>query len=104
MAEGHQYPVAAITAMNGVEIKVVFDKAGPNGKLYSAETTTPNAIGPRGIGVGSALSEVKAAWPAGQLDYGLAHGQYVTFITGANVYYEFSPQDMPAQEIIGRLV
>lgn len=97
MEEGDSYTVAWIKAERGVEIKVVFDDDGANGKLYSAVTVSPTAIGPRRIAVGSSLADVKSAWPSGELIYGLAHGEYVTFKTGTNVYYQFNPGEMPKQ-------
>src|SRR3954447_13363812 len=61
-SEGVRDAVYTVKAPNGIGVKVSFDD---DGKLYSAETSSRNAVGPKGIGVGSTLSEAKAAWPSG---------------------------------------
>lgn len=96
--EGDEYTTAAITAEKGVQVKVTF---GDDGKLDAAETTSGNAIGPRGVGVGSSLSAVRAAWPAGKLLYGAEEGRaFVTYVTGTNVLLEFNPKDMPSELLV----
>ena len=73
-----------------------------DGTLESLRTSSPNAVGPKGIGVGSSLSEIRAAWPEGRLDYGadLHAGRYVSFGTEADLWYYFEPDDMPAQAFV----
>ena len=92
------YAYYTIQARDGVEVKVQFDK----GKLIAVSTSSPNAIGPMGIGVGSLLSEVKAAWPKGRLLYGVEEGEaFVVYDTEPGLHdrvtYYFEPKDMPAQ-------
>lgn len=99
-AEGERYTTATINAENDVQVKVSF---GRDRKLYVAETASSNAVGPKGIGVGSLLSDVRSAWPAGRLLYGVEENQaFVTFVTGTNVTYLFKPQDMPPGTFIHR--
>lgn len=91
-SEGTEYTKYTITAQNGIQVEVEFRD---DGKLYGAETRTANAVGPKGIGVGSTLADVTRAWPGGMLRYGSAHGPYVTYLTGTNVLLRFDPNDMP---------
>ncbi len=99
-AEGDRFATASINADDGVQVKVSF---GPDRKLYGAGTVSPNAIGPKGISVGSLLSDVRSAWPAGKLIYGVEENQaIVTFITGTNVMYSFDPKDMPPATFLNR--
>lgn len=92
--EDDRYTVATVDAANGVQLKIVF---GDDGKLYEARTSSANAVGAKGIGVGSSLSAVKAAWPSGKLLYGWEDGAFATFVTGTNVLLRFNPNDLPAQ-------
>lgn len=99
-AEGNRYSTARITADDGVQVEVSF---GLNRQLYVAETATSHALGPKGIGVGSLLSDVRASWPTGRLLYGVEENEpMVTFITGTNVMYLFDPKDMPPRTFIDR--
>lgn len=92
IGEGDLQTYYTITARQGITVRVVFSSIG---KLYLAESKSSNAVGPRGIGVGSSLSEVEATWPKGKLLYGSEDGQFVTFDTGTNLLYVFDPRDMP---------
>jgi hypothetical protein len=99
-AEGDKYTTATIEADDVIQVKVSF---GSDRKLSNAGTSSPNAVGPKGIGVGSLLSEVRAAWSAGRLQYGVEEGQAaVAFITGTNVIYLFDPKDMPPGTFLNR--
>lgn len=92
-AEGDRYATALINAVDDVKVKVSF---GSDGKLSAAETSSLNAVGPKGIKVGSPLSDLKAAWPTGRLLWGVEENKaFVTFVTGTNVLFDFSPKDMP---------
>jgi hypothetical protein len=96
-AEGDRYTFYTIRAQEGVNLEVEFD----DGKLASVITSSRNAIGPRGVGVGSPLSAVEAAWPEGRVTYGIQENEsYVTFEAAEpgfmpDVYYYFDPKDMP---------
>src|SRR5262245_780676 len=59
-SEGNRHTVYTVHAPNGIRVKISFDD---DGKLYEAETSSRNAVGLKGIGVGSTLSQAKAAWP-----------------------------------------
>ena len=91
--EDDPYPVYAITAEDGVEVEVTFDD---DGKLYGADTASSNAVGPNGIGVGSSLSAVKAAWPNGVLLFDNEDGAFATYVTGTNILFRFDPRDLPS--------
>ena len=91
-SEGIEYTTHTITAQNGVRVEVTFDD---DGRLYAADTRSPNAVGPKGIGVGSTLAEVEQAWPEGAFIFGSAEGEYVTFVTGTNLLFRFDPREMP---------
>ena len=104
-AEGDTYTFYTIHAQGGVEVDVQFD----HGRLSSVRTSSPNALGPRGIGVGSPLSAVEAAWPEGSVTFGIMeHDTYVTFPAAEpgfmpNVYYYFDPNDMPPHAYEGEI-
>jgi hypothetical protein len=92
MGEEGKEDIYKIIAKNGVDLNVEFD----SGKLYLIETASTTAVGPRGIRIGSSLSDVKKAWPAGKLIYGSEEGRFVTYITGTNVLYLFDPKGVPS--------
>ena len=50
--EGERETVYKIIARNNVEVHVTF---GTRGKFYRVQTTSKNAVGPRGIRVGSTI-------------------------------------------------
>ena len=96
-AEGDRYTFYTIRAQDAVDVEVSFH----TGRLDGISTSSRNAVGPKGIGVGSLLSDVKAAWPEGRLNYGVEENQaFVVFhpepgFTG--ITYYFDPKDMPSQ-------
>jgi hypothetical protein len=90
--EGGEYTYARIRAKDGVEVTVDFDSRG---RLERLETSSPNAVGPNGIRVGSTLSDLKAAWPKGGFIYGCEEGFYATYITGTNLVFDIDPKGMP---------
>jgi len=104
-AEGDTYTFYTLKAASGVEVKVQFDE----GKLSSVRTSSPNALGPRGVGVGATLSAVEAAWPEGTATFGIQeNSSYVTFKAAEpgfmpNVYYYFDPDDMPPHAYEGEI-
>jgi len=93
---GEHYTSAKITAEDGVEVEVGFDSKG---KLWTMGTWSPRAVDPKGIRIGSLLSDVRAAWPKGKLTYGWdTHvGAFVSFSTGSNVSFSFDYKDMPRE-------
>ncbi len=93
--EGEVYPTAKIVVSKNVSLDASFDSGG---ELYMLETSSRNAVGPRGIAVGASLAEVRNAWPTGRLLWGVNHADhYVTFDTKEGLYYQFSPAALPAE-------
>lgn len=104
-AEGDTYTFYTIKTRDGVEVDVQFHK----GKLVSVRTSSPNAVGPRGVGVGSPLSAVEVAWPEGAVTFGIQENStYVVFEAAEpgfmpNVDYYFDPKDMPPHAFEGEI-
>jgi hypothetical protein len=101
--EGDSYTFYTISAQDGVHLDIEFD----DGRLASVRTSSRNALGPRGVGVGSPLSAVEAAWPQGRVTFGIVENEpYVTFEAAEpgfmpNLYYYFDPKDMPSHAFEG---
>ena len=94
---GDDYTAVEIVTKDGVKVHVAFDT---DGKLYAMRTTSPKAVAPKGIKVGSLLSAVRAAWPNGRLSYGFGENHaFASFSTGTNVTFSFDPKDMPRELI-----
>ena len=89
-------PVAIISARRGVKIRAEFDD---DGKLYRFETSTPGAMGLRGLRIGSTLAELQRAFPQRKPYWGATpHDQYyATFGTGTPLTFHFSPFDVPKE-------
>ncbi len=84
-SEGEDLRTATIVAENNILIIAVFAK---DGKALLLKTASKSAIGPRGIRVGSSLSEVQKKWPEGKFYYGSGEGaRYARFLTGSNVAF-----------------
>ena len=90
--EGGPYRIYVITAQDGVRVEVTFDE---DGKLYNAWTESPNAVGPKGIRIGSTLADAKAAWPNGDSHFYFEDGYVATYRTRSNVSFMFDPKDLP---------
>ena len=93
---GEHYTSAEITAEDGIEVELGFDSKG---KLWAMATRSPTAVDPKGLRVGSLLSDVRAAWPKGKLTYGWSThgGAFVVFSTGSNIAFFFDYKDMPRE-------
>lgn len=96
MGEGSYYPIAIITARKGVKVKASF---GRDGRLFRFETSTPDALGLRGLKIGSTLAELKRAYPERRPYWGVTpHDEYfATFGTGTKLTFHFSPFDLPKE-------
>ena len=100
--EGDTFVTAAIQIRPGISVDAEFL---PNGKVYRLRTASPNAVGPKGVHVGSSLSAVKATWPSGKLYYGIGEANnYVAFFTGTNIVFDFDPEEMPREAFGGKFV
>jgi hypothetical protein len=94
-AEGSYYPEATLLVGDKVLVQIEFsDDEDP--VLYQLRTSSPGAIGPRGVAIGTTLKDVQQKWPEGEFYWTQAHGPYVAFSNGTNVYFEFDPRDMPS--------
>lgn len=86
MGEDGRVPIYCLTGKDAVQIRLEFE----SGHLYLLETDSKNAVGPKGIHVGSSLREVRKAWPKGKLLFGQEEGGFVTYVSGTNVLYLFN--------------
>lgn len=94
LGEGDYYPEATLLVDKNVLLQVEFsDEKEP--EVYQMRTSSPGAMGPRGVAIGTTLKEVRAKWPEGKFYWATAHGNYVAFTNGTNVFFEFDPRDMP---------
>ncbi len=89
-------PVAIISARRGVKVRAEF---ADDGKLYRFETSTPGAMGLRGLRIGSTLAELQRAFPERKPYWGMTpHDQYfATFGTDTPLTFHFSPFDLPKE-------
>lgn len=95
-AEGNYYPEATMLVGGNVLVQIEFsDDEDP--VLYQLMTSSPGAVGPRAVAIGATLKEVQQKWPEGEFYWARAHGPYVAFNNGTNVYFEFDPRDMPSE-------
>jgi hypothetical protein len=91
-----EYGDYKLMARDKVEIYVTFDRRG---NFYRATTMSKNAVGPRGIRVGSRRSEVTAAFPKGRFGYGCEDGFNAVSTTGTNVLFDYDTKDMPPRAL-----
>ncbi|HEX8413988.1 MAG TPA: hypothetical protein VF637_08900 [Sphingomicrobium sp.] len=94
-AEGSFYPEATLLVADKILVQIEFSD-GEDPRLHQLRTSSHGAAGPRGVAIGATLREVRQKWPEGSFYWANAHGPYVAFRNGTNVYFEFDPRDMPA--------
>lgn len=94
--EGNYNPEATLLVSGNVLLQLEFGH-DEDPALYQLKTSSPGAVGPRGVAIGATLKDVQRRWPEGNVYWSLAHGPYVAFTNGTNVYFEFDPDDMPPQ-------
>ena len=90
--EGGIDPTAVVLVPENILIEMTFNQS--DGSLYRMVTSSPAAIGPGGIAVGTPYKDLQAKFPDGRLIYGIAHGYYVVFTAGKHLYFDFDPRDM----------
>ena len=92
--EGDYYPAATLLVGRNVLLQAEFN-TDEVPTLYQLTTSSAGAIGPGGVAIGSTLRDVRRKWPKGKFYWASAHGPYVAFTNGTNVYFEFDPREMP---------
>jgi hypothetical protein len=96
LGEGDYHPEATLLVGRNILLQAEFtDDKEPT--LYQLRTSSPSAVGPRGVAIGATLKVVQSKWPEGEFYWTSAHGPYVAFTNGTNLFFEFDPGDMPAK-------
>jgi hypothetical protein len=89
------HTTATIIARKGVKVTAWFSSSG---RLYRFETSTPGALGERGLKVGSTLADLKKVFPDRRPYWGRTpHDEYHAGFGGIRFGYGFSPFDLPKE-------
>jgi hypothetical protein len=85
MQEGDQYRVVDVSLREGLVVECWFD----DGRIERLRTTTEGVKDEKGLGVGSTLAALKAAYPDGRLVAGDEDGgRYANFVNRSRVVFE----------------
>lgn len=92
MQEGAEYVVMDVSLGDGVIIECWFD----DGRIERLRTTAEGMSDEKGIGVGSTLAELKAAYPDGRLIAGNEDGRrYASFVSHSRIVFEMDMDALP---------
>lgn len=92
MQEGDEYVVMDVSLGSDAIIECWFD----DGRIERLRTTAEGMSDDKGIGVGSTLAELKAAYPGGRLITGNEDGRrYANFVSHSNVVFEMDMDALP---------
>jgi len=92
MQEGDEYVVMDVSSGDVVIIECWFD----DGRVERLRTTAEGMSDQRGLGIGSTLAELKAAYPGGRLIVGNEDGRrYANFISHSRVVFEMDMEALP---------
>lgn len=92
MQEGDQYMVVDVSLREGLVVECWFD----DGRIERMRTTTEGVKDERGLGVGSTLAALRAAYPDGRLVTGEGDGgRYANFVNRSRVVFEMDIDALP---------
>lgn len=92
MQEGDEYLVIDVSLNDGSIIECWFD----DGRIERLRTTAEGLNDAKGIGVGSTLAALKAAYPDGRLITGVEDGRrYASFVNRSKVVFEMDMKALP---------
>lgn len=92
MQEGDEYDVMDVSLRDGLIVECWFD----DGRIERLRTTAEGMSNEKGVGVGSTLAMLQAAYPDGRLITGNEDGRnYANFINGSRVVFEMDRDALP---------
>ena len=92
--EGDEYEVLEVSISDAVRIDCHLTK---DRKVHNLSTVSRELRDEHGLGVGSSVRELKAAYPNGHLFVTDESGIHAKFITGGHLLFTFDPADISAK-------